>query len=133
MAQKIAGLLIKEFAYEAFVRHTEGSEMTYNFLREKAQQQKTKLANSEAALQSFKKQHQAVDLGEKENTVIEKLHTLNRLVTEAKAARLKLESDYAQIKKLGGNPPTDLLSVPAVASASPVIEVEKLVAEKEAE
>jgi succinoglycan biosynthesis transport protein ExoP len=133
MAQKIADLLIKEFAYETSRRHIEGSEMMYNFLREKAQRLKTKLANSEGALQSFKEQHQAVELGEKENTVIEKLHTLNRLVTEAKAARLKLESDYAQIKKLGGNPPTDLLSVPAIASASPVIAVERLVAEKEAE
>jgi succinoglycan biosynthesis transport protein ExoP len=133
LAQKIAELLIKEFTYENFQQHTEISEMAYNFLREKAQRLKAKLANSEGALQSFKEQYHAVELGEKENTVIEKLHTLNRLVTEAKAARLKLESDYAQIKKLGGNPPTDLLSVPAIASASPIIAVEKLVAEKEAE
>ena len=135
MAQKIAGLLIKEFAYEAFVRHTEGSEMTYNFLREKAQRLKAKLANSEEALQTYKEEHQASALGEgeKDSTIIEKLRTFNRLVTEARAARLKLESDYAQIKKLGGNPPTDLLSVPAIASASPVIAVERLVAEKEAE
>jgi polysaccharide biosynthesis transport protein len=133
MAQKMADLLIKEFAYETSQRHIEGSEMTHNFLREKAQRLKAKLENSEDALQSFKEQHRAVELGEKENTVIEKLHTLNRLVTEAKAARLKLESDYAQIKKLDGNPPTDLLSVPAIASASPVIAVEGLVAQKEAE
>jgi polysaccharide biosynthesis transport protein len=135
MAQKIAGLLIKEFTYETFVRHTEGSEMTYNFLREKAQRLKAKVANSEEALQTYKEEHKASALGEgeKDNTVIEKLRTLNRLVTEARATRLKLESDYAQIKKLGGNPPTDLLSVQAIASASPVIAVERLVAEKEAE
>ena len=133
LAQKIAELLIKEFTYENFQQHTEISEMAYNFLREKAQRLKAKLANSEGALQSFKEQHHAVELGEKENTVTEKLHTLNRLVTEAKAARLKLESDYAQIKKLGANPPANLLSVPAIASASPIIAVEKLVAEKEAE
>jgi polysaccharide biosynthesis transport protein len=138
LAQKIADLLINEFIYENFRRHIEGSEMASNFLLEKAQELKAKLAKSEEALQNYKEEHQAgalgeKDLGEKENTVIEKLHTLNRLVTEAKGTRLKLEADYSQIKKLGGNPPTDLLSIPAVASSSPVIAVEKLVAEKEAE
>jgi polysaccharide biosynthesis transport protein len=133
MAQKVADLLIAEFIYENFRRHVEGSEMSSDFLLQKAERVKAKLAKSEEALQSFKEQHQVVELGEKENTVIEKLHTLNRMLTEAKAARLKLESDYTQIKKLGGNRTTDLLSVPAIASASPVIDVERLVAEKEAE
>jgi polysaccharide biosynthesis transport protein len=133
LAQKIAGLLIKEYAYENFQRSTEVSEMVYNFLREKAERLKAKLTNSEEALQNYKEEHQAGTLGEKENTVVEKLHTLNRLVAEAKATRLKLEADYGQIKKLDRNSPADLLSIPAIASSSPVIEVEKLVAEKEAE
>jgi polysaccharide biosynthesis transport protein len=133
LAQKIADLLIKEFAYENFQRHIEGSEMASNFLQEEAKRLKAKLADSEGALQAYKEEHQAGDLGEKENTIVEKLHTLNRLVAEAKATRLKLEADYGQIKKLGSNPPSGLLAIPAIASASPVIAVEKLVAEKEAE
>ena len=133
MAQKIADLLIKEFAYEAFVRRTEGSEMTYNFLREKAQRLKAKLANSEGALQTYKEEHQAGDLGEKDNTVVEKLHALNRLVTEAKATRLKLEADYSQIKKLGGKQPADLLGIQSIANSPGVVDLEKTIRGKEAE
>jgi polysaccharide biosynthesis transport protein len=133
LAQKIADLLIKEFAYENFQRHIEGSEMASNFLLEKAQRLKAKLAKSEEALQAYKEEHQAGALGEKENTVVEKLHTLNRLVTEAKVTRLKLEADYGQIKKLGSNPPSALLAIPSIAGSLAVIALEKAVAEKEAE
>jgi polysaccharide biosynthesis transport protein len=137
MAQKIADLLIKEFGYENFRRNIEGSEMASNFLLEKAQGLKAKLAKSEEALQTYKEEHQAGALGEKENIVenivVEKLHTLNRLVTEAKAKRLKLESDYGQIKKLGSNPPSGLLAIPSIAGSLAVIELEKKVAEKETE
>ena len=133
LAQSIAGLLIKEFAYENFQRHIGGSEMASNFLLEKAQRLKAKLAKSEEALQTYKEEHQAGALGEKENTVVETLHTLNRLVTEAKATRVKLEADYGQIKKLGSNPPSGLLAIPSIAGSLAVIELEKKVAEKEAE
>jgi succinoglycan biosynthesis transport protein ExoP len=133
MAQKIADLLIKEFAYENFQRHIEGSEMESNFLLEQTKRLKAKLANSEEALQAYKEEHQAGILGEKESTVFEKLRTLNRLVAEAKATRLKLEADYGQIKKLGSNPPAGLLAIPSIAGSRAVIDLEKAVAEKEAE
>ncbi len=133
LAQSIADLLIKEFAYENFQGHIDGSEMASNFLLEKAQRLKAKLAKSEEALQTYKEEHQAGALGEKENTVVETLHTLNRLVTEAKATRLKLEADYDQIKKLGSNPPSGLLAIPSIAGSRAVIELEKILAEKEAE
>ncbi|MBV8279668.1 MAG: polysaccharide biosynthesis tyrosine autokinase [Verrucomicrobia bacterium] len=133
MAQKIADLLIKEFAYENFRRHIEGSEMAVNFLLEESKRLKANLAKSEEALQAYKEEHQAGALGEKENTVSERLRALSRLVAEAQATRLKLEADYDQIKKLGTNPPAGLLAIPAVASSSPVIALEKAVSEKEAE
>jgi succinoglycan biosynthesis transport protein ExoP len=133
LAQKIADLLVKEFAYENFRRHIEGSEIESNFLLEEAKRLKAKLAKSEEALQAYKEEYQAGDLGEKENTVVEKLHTLNRLVTEAKATRLKLEADYSQIKKLGSKPPAGLLAIQSIAASPAVIALEKAVAEKEAE
>jgi succinoglycan biosynthesis transport protein ExoP len=133
LAQKIADLLIKEFAYENFQRRIEGSEMESNFLLEESKRLKAKLANSEEALQAYKEEHQTGDLGDKENTVVEKLRTLNRIVAEAKATRLKLEADYGQIKQHGGDSPASLLAIPSIAASRTVIELEKLVAEKEAE
>jgi succinoglycan biosynthesis transport protein ExoP len=135
LAQKIADLLMSEFAHENFQRHVAGSEMAYNFLREKAQGLKVKLAKSEEALQNYKEEHQVAGaLGEKEeNTVVEKLHTINRLVTEAKATRLKLEADYGQIKKVGTKPPAGLLAIPSIASSPGVIDLERTITAKEAE
>src|SRR5260370_16392871 len=94
---------------------------------------KANRANSEEGPLAYKEEHQAGALGEKENTVFEKLHTLNRLVTEAKAARLKLESDYGQIKKLVRNPPARLLSIPAIASSSPVILFDQDISQQQAQ
>jgi polysaccharide biosynthesis transport protein len=133
LAQKIADLLIKEYVNENFQQRTEVSEMAYNFLREKAKRLKAKLENSEEALQTYKEEHQAGTLGEKDDTVIEKLHTLNRLVAEAKATRLKLEADYGQIKKLGRNPPTGLLAIPSIAGSPAVVALGGAIAEKETE
>jgi polysaccharide biosynthesis transport protein len=56
LAQSIADLLIKEFAYENFRRHIDGSEMASNFLLEKAQRLKAKLAKSEEALRTYKEE-----------------------------------------------------------------------------
>jgi succinoglycan biosynthesis transport protein ExoP len=133
MAQKIADLLITEFIYENFRRHVEGSEMSSDFLLQKAERLKAKLAKSEEAMQTYKEQHQAAALGEKENTVEGNLLSLNRMVTEAKATRLKLEADYGQIKKHENDPPTALLAIPSIANSLAVVELEKTIAQKEAE
>jgi succinoglycan biosynthesis transport protein ExoP len=133
MAQKIAGLLVKEFTYDTFRRHMEASEMAYSVILQQVDRLKAKLAKSEEALQTYKEQHQAVALGEKENVVVEKLVTLNRMVTEAKASRLKLETDCVQIKKLRNSPPAALLAIPSVASSPGIIELERTITQKEAE
>jgi succinoglycan biosynthesis transport protein ExoP len=133
MAQKIADLLIKEFFYQNFRRHMEGSELASNFLLEKADRLKAKLAKSEEALQTYKEEHQAGALGEKENTVVEKLSVLNRMVAEAKATRLKLEADYGQMKKLGNSHPAGLLAIQSVANSPGIIDLEKTITGKEME
>ena len=133
MAQKIADLLIGEFTYENLRRHVEGSEMSSEFLMQKAERLKAKLAKSEEAMQSYKEEHQAVALGEKGNTTEEKLLAFNHLLTDAKANRLKLEPDYEEIKKLGTSQPVDLLAIPSIANAPSVVDLEKVITLKEAE
>jgi succinoglycan biosynthesis transport protein ExoP len=133
MAQRIAALLVTEYIRENFTRQMETSEMAYDFLRRQAERLKAKLAKSEQALQTYKEQHQAASLGEKENIVVAKLSELNRMVTAAKGTRLKLEADYAQIKKLGNGSPTALLAIPSIAGSPVVVEAQKTVAQKEAE
>lgn len=133
IAQKITELLVKEFIRNDLRRHMEASEAVYNFFLQQADRLKGKLAKSEEALQAYKEQHQAVVLGEKENIALEKLGELNRMVTEAKGLRLKLESDYARIKKLGNGPPTLLLAIPSIASSPAIVDLQKTITQKEAE
>jgi capsular exopolysaccharide synthesis family protein len=70
---------------------------------------------------------------DKANPGVEKLATLNRMVTEAKASRLKLEADRSQIKMLKNSPPAALLAIPSVASSPAVVELEKNITGKQAE
>jgi succinoglycan biosynthesis transport protein ExoP len=134
LAQKIVDLLVKEFTRQCFQQNMETSETIHSFLLAQAEQLKAKLAKSEEALQIYREQHQSVALlGDKDNIVVEKLAALNRIVTEAKAARLKLEADYEQIKNLGTGAVTALLAIPSIANSPVVFEAQKNIAQKEAE
>jgi polysaccharide biosynthesis transport protein len=132
-AQKIAELLVTEYIHENFSRQLEASEMAYDFLRQQAERLKSKVAESEQTLQAYKDQHQEVALMDKANPGVEKLTTLNRMLTEAKASRLKLEADRSQIKMLKNSPPAALLAIPSVASSPAVVELEKNITVKQAE
>jgi succinoglycan biosynthesis transport protein ExoP len=133
MAQKIADLLVKEFVYEGSIRNMEAWEAGYHFLLQQSESVKARLTKSEEALQTYKEQHRLVALGEKENVVVAKLDELNRMLTEANAKRIKLEADYGQIKKRKNSPPATLLEIPSIGNSPAIVELEKTVAEKEAE
>jgi polysaccharide biosynthesis transport protein len=133
MAQKIAESLIGEFIQEDDERHVKVSELANSFLVQQAEGLKAKLAKSEAALQAYREQNQGVPLEATQNIVVAKLGELNHMVTEAKGARLKLEADHLQMKKLWSSPPTALLAIPSVASSPAVVALEKSITEKAAE
>ena len=94
---------------------------------------KDRLANSENVLQQYKEEHRAVSLDQKQNIVVERLKELNGKVTSAKAERLKLETDRAQIEALSGQGPEKLLVVPSIATADEVVELRRRITEKESE
>lgn len=132
LAQKIADLLIAEFVHQNFQQHVEASDTMHAFLQTQAEHLQAELSKSEEALQAYKEQHLDVALlGNKDNIVIEKMDALNRIVTEAKANRLKLEADYEQLTKLGTATPSALLAIPSIANSPVVIETQKNVAQHE--
>jgi polysaccharide biosynthesis transport protein len=133
MAQKIAESLIREFILEDGERHAKVSELANSFLVQHAEALKAKLEKSEAALQSYREQNQGVSLEATQNIVVAKLGELNHMVTEAKGARLKLEADYLQMKKLRNGPATALLAIPSIASSPGVLALEKIITERAAE
>ena len=98
MAQRIAELLVQEFVRWNFETQRDAAETARRFLLDEATRLRGKLEQSEQALQKYKEQNEAVSLEETQNITVEKLKELNLRVTTAKSERLKLESDYAEIK-----------------------------------
>ena len=133
LAQKIAQLVVSEFMGASAETGAQVSRGAHEFLRQEAERLKETLAKSEQALQLYKETHQAVSLEEKQNIVVERLKELNTKVTTAKAERLKIEADRAQVQLLAGESPGRLLTLPSVAGAAEVVEVLRKIGEKEAE
>jgi succinoglycan biosynthesis transport protein ExoP len=132
MAEKIAKLLVQEFVRWNFEAQRDAAEVARRFLLDEATRLRTKLEQSEQALQSYKEQNEAVSLEDTQNITVEKLKELNLRVTTAKTERLKLESDYAETKSGNHRPPEDLLNVPAIANTRAVADLRKSISEKEA-
>jgi polysaccharide biosynthesis transport protein len=132
MAEKIARLLVQEFVRWNFEAQRDAAEVARRFLLDEATRLRTKLEQSEQALQNYKEHNEAVSLEDTQNITVEKLKELNLRVTTAKAERLKLESDYAETKNGNYRQPEDLLTIPAIANAPAVADLRKSISEKEA-
>ena len=133
LAQKIANLLVDEFIRSRFEGHVQTSQASHDFLRQEAERIKSALANSEQELQRYREQYQAVSLEEKQNIVVERLKELNAKVTTAKAERLKIETDRAQLRQLAGGSPERMLVQSSVTAAPEVADLQRKIADKEAE
>ena len=122
LAQKISQLVVSEFMRASSESGAQNSRGAHEFLRQEADRLKLTLAKSEQALQRYKEQNQAVSLEEKQNIVVERLKDLNTKVTAAKAERLRIEADRAQLDRLQGESPERLLTLPSIAGAAVVVE-----------
>ena len=132
IALRIAELLVPEFTKWSFEARREAGRVASKFLSEEADRLKRKLLESEEAIHSFREQNRAVSLEEKQSIVAEKLKDLNLRVTEAKAARLKLESDCAELGMAAGQLPL-LLAIPGIANAAPIVEIQRNIKDREAQ
>ena len=133
MAQKLARLTVEAFVSVSSESTARVSQSANAFLKGEAERLKDALSKSEHALQEYRETHQAVSLEEKQNIVGERLKELNAKVTTAKAERLKLEADLAQVKQLSNDPPERLLALTSIAASGEVQGLKKTISEKEAE
>jgi capsular exopolysaccharide synthesis family protein len=131
MAQHIARLLVRELEQQGYEDRLATSQAAHAFLVEQAERLNERLAKSSAALQAYKEKNADVSLEDRQNASAEKMKELNQRVTEAKAARLKLETDHSLLEKLGTASVEPLLNVPSVAASGPVVDLKRTIAEKE--
>ena len=130
-AQQLAESMVKEFVNQSFEQNLGLSETASDYLGREADRLKAKLQNAEQAVQKFREDHNAVSLEDKQNIIVEKLKELNRNVTEAKGARLKLEADVMTIKHGKAKTPTELLMLPSIAALPVVAGLRQELADKE--
>ena len=133
MTQKLADRVVAEFVRSTAAARVQSTQESHEFLRAEADRVGAALAASEKTLQQYKEQNRAVALEEKQNTVGERLRELSAKVTAARAERLKIEADRAQIERLAGQPPEQLLALASVANAQDIVELRRRISEKEAE
>ncbi len=136
MAQRIAALLGDEFIRWNFEARQEAGRTAGLFLNEEAERLQARLAASEAKLQEYKEQNAGVPLEEQQNITVEKLKELSLRATVAKAERLRLESDCAQLIQLSkgqAHTSAQLLLVPGIANTQAVVDLKRAVTDKEVE
>lgn len=130
MAQTLARSLIDEYTSQNAEWRVNPSKEASKILMDEADRLKRKLESAEKALQEYREENRAVSLDDKQNIVVERLKNLNLRVAQAQNEALALESDLAQLDKIGRQPDR-LLTIGSIASAQGVLDVQRMLAEKE--
>lgn len=129
----LANSLVSEFISDNAEQHASTSEVANKTLDTEAARLRKKLQESEAALQAYRETNsKASSLDDRQNTVVAELKELSTKVTEAKSARIKLESDYNQVLTLGNNPEA-LVTLPTIAANASVLAAKQNLIKAESE
>ncbi len=133
MAESIVNSIVDECKRQNAEQHTENSTTASAILIGEADKLKARLQTSEEKLQKYREDTKSVSLDERQNPVKQKLLESSARVTEAKSARIKAESDYAQVERLGTNNVQALLVLPVVANDRKVTEIQMTLNKLESE
>jgi uncharacterized protein involved in exopolysaccharide biosynthesis/Mrp family chromosome partitioning ATPase len=143
LAQRLSEAVGREYIRNSIERRANFAQDTLRFLLEEEERLKANLQKSEAAVAEYKaKTPDALQLGGGANSntgqntgsrggVEEKLQELNSKASAAKAERMRLEGEMAQIEQAGDNIDA-LLAVPSIAVAPAVVERRRDVSQVEA-
>ena len=131
MAQTLVRSLIDEYATQNAEWRVNPSKEAGKMLVEEADRLKRKLEDTEQALQDYREKNRAVSLEEKQNIVVERLKDLNMRVAQVQNDAVALESDFVQVEKIGRQP-DKLLAIGSIANAQSVLDVQRVLTEKEA-
>jgi succinoglycan biosynthesis transport protein ExoP len=133
VAGTLPNVILEEYKASQFEMHNAITGEANSFLLGEVKRLNAKLQASKQALQEYRERTKAVSLEESRNITDARLRELNARVTEAKATRLRLEADYAQVQALAGKNPELLLSLASVADAPTVVDQKRNVTAQEAE
>ena len=119
-AARIANAVVQENLREMAAWRTSSISNVNTFLFSEAERLRKQLQQSELALQSYRETNGVTSLDERQNTVVARLKELSTKVTEAKSARIRAETDYAQVASFGTNVES-LLTLAVIANNPSVL------------
>ncbi|MEA3213366.1 MAG: polysaccharide biosynthesis transport protein [Chthoniobacter sp.] len=132
IATLLAQSVVQEYVRHTYEQRSVTARGASEFLAEEAERLKTHLEKAEQRLHGYRQDNNAVSLEDRQNIVVEQLKDLNGRLGQAKAERMRLETDFAQVQARTGNP-AELLQVPSLASQPAVAIANSAIQEKEAE
>ncbi len=124
-AQKLAQAVIDGFFARQLTLRREDTTSAHTFLLSEAKRLEQEVGAAEERLQAYQEKNQAVSLADQHNTVTQRLTDLGQQVTAARAQRLALETDQAQVAVLMARGPRDLLNLRSIAALPEVVELQK--------
>ena len=98
-AAQITNTLVDTYIKQNFEIKLSASKDAVRWLTKELGSTKTKVADSEAALQEYKEQHAIISLEDRQNIVMQKLLQLNEAVNKARIRRAESEAEYKQIQQ----------------------------------
>lgn len=105
LARKIVNTLADTFIQNNLKKRVGSSQNTSDFLQKRMAELQNDIHSAEEKLIEYGKTHSILSLDEKQNTVVERMATLNRQLLEAEADRKQIESVYS-LTKSGVSPDT---------------------------
>ncbi|MBL9168293.1 MAG: polysaccharide biosynthesis tyrosine autokinase [Verrucomicrobiales bacterium] len=132
LTAQIANSLVESFIRYGFEQDNAASTLASENLMREAERMKTKLHDSEVALQNYLSESKSISLEERQNIVTPKLKELSQRLTEAKATRIKQESEFAKARLLGTNI-VELQAIPTIAADPTVMGLQLNLAKVEAD
>jgi polysaccharide biosynthesis transport protein len=112
LAADMANALAKTYIEQNLEFKFNSSKEATDWLSSQMAEQRKKVEDSEAQLQRYKEQHDAVAVEDRQNIVVQRLGEMNAAVTKAKTARIEKEALYNQLKAMQTSGSID--SFPAV-------------------
>jgi capsular exopolysaccharide synthesis family protein len=104
LAANAANELARVYIEQNLDRKLQISRQASGWLTHQVEEQRKRVAESEAALQVYREQHGAINPDAPNNIVIQKLTELNSAVTRAKTLRIEREARYRRLQSITNDP-----------------------------
>jgi capsular exopolysaccharide synthesis family protein len=130
VAQKLANGVAKSFIQLQLDLRSSGARSVMEFLLTEAERLKKRLQKSEEALQTYKETNEAASLEDRQDTVTTTLKVQGNNLAEARGARIRLESDVADMQRFQGKP-EELLAIASIAQHPSIVALRSQIQELE--